>query len=323
MPICVLAVVCALVSVAHAEQKATTLHGVAFTDLATSRDHKHSGRPATAAGRPARSKKPANLLAALNHRLKGARKKASHLLRLDEAVLELSGTVATGKRGWWSVDVSPKVIFSGSKTGNRPTQFAMAPAVTGQAYVATAGVGYIPGFERPITRTFGCGPFNFRPYDPIHHSAYFGLSIPLIGSVLIGPKLIGASRMGRIPWAPMISLGAGVYFSHPWLEPITGRLWNLGLWLVNKGKPIGIKLRAFVRSHPQIGRVTGRVRKLRDELVRKGKPVVNNIRDRIRDRVHAPHPRIERVAGRVRKLGKKFALRRAPARSGSAASRPQ
>jgi hypothetical protein len=281
--LCAVALVVALVSAARAE-------------------------PPTPAPTPAPTGR--SVLAALKHGLKhglnAVRKRASRTLRLDEAVLELSGTVATGKRGWWSLEASPKLILSGSKTGNRPTQFAMAPAVNGQAYVATAGVAYIPGFERPIARTFGVGPFTYRPHDPIHNSPFVGLSIPLIGSVVIGPKMIGASRIAPLPFAPVVSAGGGVYFSHPWLEPITGRLWNLGVWAVGKAKPIGIKARArareLLRAHPRIGRAVGHLRTLSAKLVSKGKPIAKAVRRRVSGWVEAGRPRVERVTRRLRRL---------------------
>jgi len=84
----------------------------------------------------------------------------------------------------------------------------------------------------------------------------------------------------------VVSMGAGAYFSHPWLEPVTGTLWNLGVRLVNTTKPARDKFRAFVAAHPQIGRAAGRVRKLRG-----------------------------RVAGRALKLGKKIASRLRPKRA--------
>ncbi len=162
----------------------------------------------------------------------------AHKLRLDEAIFEVQTGLGTGILGLWEIGVSRVLVCSGSKTGNRPVMSMTAPSTSLQAGLFTANYSYVPGTDRPNAYGFGLGPFKYKIYDPVHRSPLIGLSIPLVGSVALGPKMFGMSAQFPIPWAPIVRWGGGLYVSHPWLEPICGSLWNAGGWVVAHAKSL-------------------------------------------------------------------------------------
>jgi hypothetical protein len=204
-------------------------------------------------------------------------RRVSKKLGLNKTVLEFYGLLGTGVPGVAMARISPKLVFSGKDTGNPSAFLATAKGVSAQALLFTAGAAHISKVERPLAFNVGLGPFSYRPYDPVHKSAYVGLQLPLIGDILIGPKMAGFSLVSSIPFAPALSAGAGVYMSGPLLEPVTGRLWKGGLWA---GKQIQKHGQAFAENHPRaaeaaraggraMGRVVSRGKKLAGKTVRR------------------------------------------------------
>lgn len=183
-------------------------------------------------------------------------------LRLDDAILETQVGVSTGIPGFIGASISPVVAFSGANTGNKPVILIASPSTSVQGGAFTGAYAYVPGTKRPHAVSVGLGPLKYKPYDPIHHSPLIGLSIPLIGSVSLGPKTFGMSLYFPIPWAPVMRWGGGVWLTHPWLEPFCGTIWKAGEWMAMRVKSVTAPARGALR--PYVHKTVGAAKRALD-----------------------------------------------------------